>query len=101
MLIDKKKADKELMLSLKGRLDTTTAPNLEAILKEEIEEAEVLVFDFASLEYLSSAGLRVLLTAQKIMNKQGKMSIRNVNETIMEIFEVTGFSDILSIENRI
>lgn len=101
MLIDKKKNDGQLMLSLKGRLDTTTAPNLEEVLKEEIEEANVLIFDFASLEYLSSAGLRVLLTAQKIMNKQGQMSIRNVNETIMEIFEVTGFSDILSIENRI
>lgn len=87
-----------LTLTLEGRLDTTTAPQLEAELKHEINGRRSLIFDFAKLEYLSSAGLRVLLFAQKVMNKQGKMVIRNVNETIMEIFEVTGFIDILSIE---
>lgn len=100
MVIDKKREGGELLLSLKGRLDTTTAPELESVLKDEMEGLERLIFDFFSLEYLSSAGLRVLLSAQKIMNKQGEMILRNVNETIMEIFEVTGFSDILSIESR-
>lgn len=100
MVIDKKREGGELLLSLKGRLDTTTAPELESVLKDEMEGLERLIFDFFSLEYLSSAGLRVLLSVQKIMNKQGEMILRNVNETIMEIFEVTGFSDILSIESR-
>ena len=81
-----------------GRLDTTTAPELETTLKESFEGVEKLILDFAALEYLSSAGLRVLLAAQKVMNKQGEMIIKNVNETINEIFEVTGFVDILTIE---
>ena len=80
------------------RLDTTTAPQLEAEFKQNIDGVEKLVLDFAGLEYLSSAGLRVLLAAQKVMNKQGEMILRNVNETINEIFEVTGFIDILTIE---
>lgn len=88
----------ELTINLIGRLDTTTAPQLEAELKQNISGVEKLVLNFAALEYLSSAGLRVLLAAQKVMNKQGEMIIRNVNETIAEIFEVTGFSDILTIE---
>ena len=90
--------DKQLTLTLTGRLDTTTAPQLEAELKRSIGGVESLVLNFANLEYLSSAGLRVLLAAQKVMNKQGKMVIRNVNETISEVFEITGFSDILTIE---
>ena len=87
-----------LNIAIEGRLDTTTAPELEASLKESFEGLEKLVLDFAALDYLSSAGLRVLLAAQKTMNKQGEMVVRNVNETISEIFEVTGFSDVLTIE---
>jgi anti-sigma B factor antagonist len=86
-----------LKISLEGRLDTTTSPQLEGELKVLITGIEALEFDFAKLEYISSAGLRVLLSAQKVMNKQGEMIIRNVNETISEIFEVTGFVDILTI----
>ena len=88
----------ELNIAIAGRLDTTTAPQLEAELKMSIGGIEKLVLDFAELEYLSSAGLRVLLSTQKAMNKQGEMIIKNVNETINEIFEVTGFIDILTIE---
>ena len=98
MTIEKKENGKELTLTLSGRLDTTTAPQLEAELKQNISDVEKLILDFVSLEYLSSAGLRVLLAAQKVMNKQGEMIIRNVNETIADIFEVTGFSDVLTIE---
>ena len=86
------------LFTLEGRLDTTTAPELEKELRNSIDGVSALTLDFAALEYISSAGLRVLLAAQKIMNKQGEMKISHVNETIMEIFEVTGFSDILSIE---
>ena len=88
----------KLTLALEGRLDTTTAPQLEAEVKGALAGVTELVMDFSQLEYLSSAGLRVLLAAQKAMNKQGSMVIRHVNETIMEVFEVTGFSDILTIE---
>lgn len=87
-----------LHLSLEGRLDTTTAPQLEAEFKQALDGITLLELDFDKLEYLSSAGLRVILAAQKTMNKQGKMVIRHVNETIMEVFEVTGFIDILTIE---
>ncbi len=98
MNIIKNQTDKSLHIALEGRLDTTTAPELEAELKQSIGDSAELNLDFAKLEYLSSAGLRVLLAAQKIMNKQGKMVIRNVNDVISEVFEVTGFSDILTIE---
>ncbi|MBQ9167589.1 MAG: STAS domain-containing protein [Oscillospiraceae bacterium] len=98
MTIEKISRDAELMITLSGRLDTTTAPQLESELKASLGGVEKLVLDFAGLDYLSSAGLRVLLAAQKTMNKQGSMVIRSVNETIAEIFEVTGFSDILTIE---
>ncbi|MBQ9762881.1 MAG: STAS domain-containing protein [Phascolarctobacterium sp.] len=98
MIIDKQINGSELTLSLTGRLDTTTAPELEAVIKENITGVTNLVMDFAGLEYLSSAGLRVILSAQKTMNKQGEMVIRNVNETINEVFEITGFIDILTIE---
>ncbi len=87
-----------LTVTVEGRLDTTTAPRLEAEFKQSLGGVTKLVLDFGSLEYLSSAGLRVLLSAQKVMNKQGEMIVRNVNETIAEIFEVTGFSDILTVE---
>ena len=96
--IGKKTNGSELTIALTGRLDTTTAPELERELKASIDGVGVLVIDMAALEYISSAGLRVLLSAQKIMNKQGEMKVTHVSETIMEIFEVTGFSDILSIE---
>ena len=98
MTIEKTVNGTELTMTLSGRLDTTTAPQLETELKESIDGVEHLVLDLAALEYLSSAGLRVLLSAQKIMNKQGSMVVRNVNETIAEIFEVTGFCDVLTIE---
>ena len=98
MTIEKNLNGTELNVKVSGRLDTTTAPELEASLKESFEGLTKLVLDFSELEYLTSAGLRVLLQAQKVMNKQGEMIIRNVNETVNEIFEVTGFIDILSIE---
>ena len=98
MTIDKQINGSELTLTLNGRLDTTTAPELEAVIKDSIAGITNLVMDFAELEYLSSAGLRVILSAQKTMNKQGEMVIRNVNETIKEVFEITGFIDILTIE---
>ena len=96
--IDKKLDNGTLAIALEGRLDTTTAPDLERELKSSLDGVTDLQLDFSKLEYISSAGLRVLLSAQKTMNKQGSMVLTNVNETIMEIFEVTGFSDILTIE---
>lgn len=98
MEIIKNLTDGKLEVALEGRLDTTTSPLLEKELKESIDGITELVLDFKKLEYISSAGLRVVLSAQKAMNKQGKMTIRNVCEDIMEIFEITGFADILSIE---
>lgn len=98
MTIEKKADGENLEIKLVGRLDTTTAPNLEAELKRSVNGVTKLTFDFSELEYLSSAGLRVLLAAQKVMNKQGEMIIRHVNDTIQDIFEVTGFSEILTIE---
>ena len=97
MTINKEKDAAELRISLHGRLDTTTAPQLEEELSKSLDGISELVFDFGALDYISSAGLRVLLSAQKTMNKQGGMKIVNVSETIMEIFEVTGFSEILNI----
>ena len=98
MTIEKTVNGTELTITLSGRLDTTTAPQLETELKASMEGVERLVLDFAALEYLSSAGLRVLLAAQKTMNKQGKMIVRNVNETIADVFEITGFANILTVE---
>ncbi len=98
MTINKTQDGSELKIALSGRLDTTTAPQLEAELNTCLDGVESLVFDMAGLEYISSAGLRVLLAAQKRMNKQGKMTVRSVNETVQEVFEITGFSDILTIE---
>ena len=96
--IEKSKEGSALVVSLLGRLDTTTAPLLEGELKDSLGGITVLTLNMEKLEYISSAGLRVLLSAQKVMNTQGEMKIIHVNETIMEIFEVTGFSDILTIE---
>lgn len=88
----------KLEFVLNGRLDTITAPQLEEEVKASIDEITDLVFDFTDLSYVSSAGLRVLLSAQKTMNGKGSMVVRNVSEEIQEIFDVTGFSDILTIE---
>lgn len=98
MKINKTKQEKELMIALEGRLDTTTAPQLEQELQNSLAGVESLVFDLSGLEYLSSAGLRVLLYAQKVMNKQGRMTVRGANDMISEVFEITGFVDILNIE---
>lgn len=98
MNITKKANGNQLCISLEGRLDTTTAPELEKVLSGSLDDVTELIFDMGALDYLSSAGLRILLGAQKQMNKQGSMKVTNVNETIMEIFEVTGFADILTIE---
>jgi anti-sigma B factor antagonist len=87
-----------MTLKVSGRLDTTTAPSLETAVSEVVGVCENLVLDFAGLEYISSAGLRVILKAQKAMAAKGGMKVLHVNETIMEIFEITGFSDILTIE---
>ncbi|MBQ7715047.1 MAG: STAS domain-containing protein [Clostridia bacterium] len=87
-----------LNIALEGRLDTSTAPELEKVLKTATGDAAKLVLDFEKLDYISSAGLRVLLSAQKVMSKKGVMKVIHVNENVMEVFEVTGFSDILDIE---
>lgn len=92
------KNENSLLIELAGKLDTTTAPQLEEVIKSSLDGVTDLTIDLANLEYISSAGLRVLLLAQKTMSKQGKLVIRNVNEIVNEIFEVTGFSDILTIE---
>jgi anti-sigma B factor antagonist len=96
--IEKKQDGKNLTVALTGRLDTVTAPELESELASALDDVENLVIDMKDLEYISSAGLRVLLTAQKTMNQKGSMKLTNVNETVMEIFDVTGFVDILTIE---
>ena len=98
MTITKTGNAQALTIALEGRLDTMTAPELEAALKTALEGVEELTFDFEKLDYISSAGLRVLLTAQKTMNRQGSMKVVHANEIVMEIFEATGFADILTIE---
>ena len=98
MTISKQTEDTRLTLALEGGLDTTTSPLLEAELKRSVDGVTELIFDLEKLEYISSAGLRVLLAAQKVMNRQGKMVIRHVNDVIQEVFEITGFVDILTIE---
>ena len=98
MNIQKTVSGTTLTVALEGRLDTTTAPKLEEKLRGSVDGVSRLVFDLAKLEYISSAGLRVLLAMQKLMNQQGEMVLQNVNEAVMEVFEVTGFSDILRIE---
>ena len=98
MTIEIKKKGAEALLELSGRLDTTTAPVLDKTILEEISESANLVLDLKGLEYISSAGLRVLLSAQKRMRKSGSMKLMNVCEEVMEVFEMTGFADILEIE---
>lgn len=98
MQINKNLTGVTLALEVEGRIDTTTAPMLEAELKHSVtSDVQNLIFDFAKVEYISSAGLRVLLAAQKVMKKQGTMTVQHVNDVIMEVFEITGFSDILTI----
>ncbi|MBQ1220634.1 MAG: STAS domain-containing protein [Peptococcaceae bacterium] len=98
MMIEKLSTDTGITLKIIGRLDTTTAPELEATVDGCIAGLKELVMDCSELEYVSSAGLRVILKAQKLMNAQGTMKVIHVNETIMEVFEITGFADILNIE---
>ena len=96
MIISQESNGGKLTIALSGRLDTTTAPELEETLKNALDGVTELEMDLKALEYISSAGLRVLLSAQKVMNKQGSMVVLNANESIMEVFEVTGFTDILT-----
>ena len=98
MTIKKNMNGTQLNIALEGRLDTTTAPELEQTLKDSLDSVDALIMDFSKLDYISSAGLRVLLSAHKTMAKKGGMKVTNVNEIVKEVFDVTGFSDILNIE---
>ena len=98
MTIEKKIENGNVTLTINGRLDTTTAPELEKTLDNVLDGTKELVFDMTGLEYISSAGLRVILKAQKAMNAQGSMKLTGVNDSIMEVFDITGFLDILTIE---
>lgn len=98
MTISKTKNGNALTIVLEGRLDTTTAPELEQELKQELKGIETLTFDFSKVDYISSAGLRVLLYAQKAMYGMGSMKVMHANEIVMEVFEVTGFANVLTIE---
>ena len=98
MIIEASQNGKELIVALSGRLDTTTAPTFEKTIVENIDSVETLVLDFKGLEYISSAGLRVVLNAQKKMQQVGEMKLINVSSEVMEVFEITGFVDILTIE---
>ena len=98
MEINKLLEENKLTLAVKGRVDSVSAPELEAVVNDSLEGVEELVFDFSELEYISSAGLRVLLTSYKKMAEKGSMKIVNINDVIKEIFEVTGFADIFTIE---
>lgn len=98
MTIEKKVNGNALEIALEGRLDTMTAPELEAELNQSLGSVDSLTMDFSKLEYISSAGLRVLLSAHKVMSAKGGMKVTNVNEIVQEVFEVTGFADILNIE---
>lgn len=98
MTIEIKKSKEEVTMEISGRLDTTTAPSLEKTINENLDGMKTLVLDLKNLEYISSAGLRVLLSAQKRVQKVGSMKVVNVCELVMEVFEMTGFADILTIE---
>ena len=98
MKVDKAVSGNKLDLAVTGRIDTTTAPQLEEEIRDSLDGIEELVMDFSGVEYISSAGLRVLLSCQKTMNTQGSMALTGVRDSVMEIFEVTGFSDILTIK---
>ena len=98
MTIEMKKSDVETVIEVAGRLDTSTAPVLDKTISEDISESTALILDLKELTYISSAGLRVLLSAQKRMQKRGSMKLKNVCEEVMDVFEMTGFADILEIE---
>lgn len=98
MTIEKNRQGDELNIKLEGRLDTVSAPELDAVVKNELGGVATLILDLKKLQYTSSAGLRVILIAQKTMNKQGKMILKNVAEAVMEVFEMTGLADLLTIE---
>ncbi|MDD6213689.1 MAG: STAS domain-containing protein [Firmicutes bacterium] len=98
MIIEKTTENEKVTLTVSGRLDTTTAPELEAALDEVLENTKELIFNLENLEYISSAGLRVILKAQKSMNTKGSMELTGVNDSIIEVFDITGFLDILTIE---
>ena len=98
MTINTQQNGSVLTIAVQGRLDTTTAPDLEKEIKTGLDGVTELIMDFEKLDYISSAGLRVLLSAQKAMSKQGSMKVIHVSDLVMEVFEVTGFSDILTIE---
>ena len=98
MMLETKKSGKETVIELSGRLDTSTAPVLDKTITEDVSEKTNLTLDFKGVEYISSAGLRVLLSAQKRMKKSGSMKLKNVCEEVMEVFEMTGFADILEVE---
>ena len=98
MTIEKHIQGAELTVMLEGRLDTVSAPDLDAVVKNELLGVDTFILDLKKLQYTSSAGLRVILVAQKTMNKQGKMILKNVAEAVMEVFEMTGLSDLLTIE---
>ena len=97
MMIEIKKNAEDTTIEIVGRLDTTTAPSLEKTINEDIAGTKSLILDLKGLEYISSAGLRILLGAQKKMQKVGSMKVINVCENVMEVFEITGFADILTI----
>lgn len=98
MNIEKNRQGNELQVALEGRLDTVSAPDLDAVVKNELSGVDTFILDLEKLQYTSSAGLRVILIAQKTMNKQGKLILKNVSEAVMEVFEMTGLSDLLTIE---
>ena len=98
MTINKTQNGDEVIFALEGKLDTTTAPDLDAALKESFSGTKQMVLDFANLQFISSAGLRVILNAQKVMNEQGDLLIKNAGPQILEVFVITGFSDFLKIE---
>lgn len=98
MTIELKRSGEELLVYLAGRLDTDAQGQLETTLRQNLPGVKLLIFDLTALEYLSSAGLRLLLAAQKLMNRHGQMIVRNINATVSEIFEITGFSDLLTIQ---
>ena len=98
MTITKNQNGTQLTVAVEGRLDTVTAPELEAALKTAMDGTDSLTLDFGKLDYISSAGLRVLLSAHKVMSRKGGMKVKNVNEIVREVFDVTGFADILTIE---
>ena len=98
MTINKISDGEKLTVAITGRVDTNSSPKLEAELRQSVDGVTELVFDFSEVEYISSAGLRVLLAAQKVMNRKGSMKLVGVSDEIQEVFEITGFSDILTIE---